>query len=99
MKIRELVKYAQDNGFNTVKFWCREKLIAGRFLDAFFEFVIIPVVDESSFVTLNQLEEIFGYDLEFEIVTDEQKYNEYVLFSFIIRGKEVPSKYLYKEEW
>lgn len=94
MKTRELIKYAQDNGYDSVKFWCKEKLIAGQFMDAFFEFVKIPLLGENAFISISQIEERFGYDLEFEIVTDEEEYKKYVLISFILRGRQAPEQYI-----
>lgn len=94
MKTRELIAYAKEHGYNSTKFWCAEKIIAGEFIDAYVEFVKIPVVSEKSFVTIGQLERAFGYDLEFEVITDEETYKERVTTSFLARSKQPPKKYL-----
>ena len=43
---RQLIKYAKDNGYNSVKFTmdhAGKHLCTGSFLDAYYEFVQIPV--------------------------------------------------------
>ena len=51
MKTREIIDYAEENGFNSVKFVLKrgeQRLAAGKFLDAYFEFVQIPILNYTS---------------------------------------------------
>ena len=99
MNTRQLINYAKDNGFNSVKFSIKKNgnhLAAGKFLDAYFEFVEIPLLGEG-FVTIGQIEADLGYDIEFEVI-DEEKYNAYVRLDFLLRGKPLPEKVSYKSE-
>ena len=89
MKTREIINYAKENGFNSVKFVLKrgeQKLVPGKFLDAYFEFVQIPILGDG-FVTISQLEQELGYDIEFEVLTDEE-YITYNRLAFLLQGKE-----------
>ncbi len=89
LSTRELLNYAKDNGYNSVKFVCKEKIFTGQFLDAYFEFVKLPLLGDG-FVRMSQLEETFGYDIKFDVITDEEEYKAYTATSFVLRGKELP---------
>ena len=98
MNTRQIIAYAKENGFNTVKFSIRKNgnhLVAGKFLDAYFEFVEIPLLGEG-FVTISQLENDLGYDIEFEVL-DEGKYKNIVRFDFILRGQPLPKRFAFEE--
>ena len=94
MNTRQLLNYAKDNGYNTVKFICRKNgkmVCVGEFLDAYYEFIKIPVLGDG-FVSLDTLEEERGYDIMFDVLTDEM-YKTYVQMDFMLRGKEIPKQY------
>lgn len=99
MKTREIIKYAQENGFNSVKFILKrgeQKLAAGKFLDAYLEFVQIPILGDV-FVTISQLEQELGDDIEFEVLTDEE-YITYNRLIFLLQGKELPKEFAFDSE-
>lgn len=99
MNTRQIIAYAKDNGFNSVKFSVKRNgshFVAGEFLDAYFEFVKIPLLGDG-FITIGQLEEELGYDLEFKVLTDEE-YMCAVQLDFILRHKPIPEKYAYENE-
>ena len=98
MNTRQIINYAKENGFNSVKFSIKKNgnhLVAGKFLDAYFEFVEIPLLGDG-FVTIEQLENELGYDIEFEVI-DEEKYKTVVRFDFLLRGKPMPEKFAFEE--
>lgn len=99
MNTRQIINYAKENGVNSVKFSVKKSgnhLIAGKFLDAYFEFVEIPFLGDG-FITMGQLESALGYDIEFEVI-DEEKYKAYVRLDFLIRGKPMPEKFAFESE-
>lgn len=99
MNTRQIIAYAKENGFNTVKFSIRKNgnhLVAGKFLDAYFEFVEIPLLGDG-FITIGQLENELGYDIEFGVLTDDE-FVCAVRFDFILRGKTPPEKYAIEGE-
>lgn len=99
MKTREIINYAKENGFDSIKFVLKkgeQKLVAGKFLDAYFEFVQIPILGDV-FVTISQLEQELGYDIEFEVLTDEE-YITYNRLIFLMRGKELPKEFAFDSE-
>ncbi len=57
----------------------------GEFLDAYFEFVKIPILGDG-FVTISQIEEVLGYDIKFDIVKDEE-YQWFVNMDLLLHGK------------
>ena len=98
MNTRQIIAYAKDNGFNSVKFSIKrngQHLVAGKFLDAYFEFVQIPFLG-NGFVTIQQLEDQLGYDIEFEVLS-EDAYLPVVGLDFILRGQEVPEEFALKD--
>lgn len=98
MNTRQIIAYAEDNGYNSVKFEITKNgkhLVTGKFLDAYFEFVQIPFLGEG-FVTISQLEEQLGYDIEFDVIDDE-KFISLTRIDFILRGQPLPEKYDFKE--
>lgn len=99
MNTRQIVAYAKDNGFNSVRFSISKNgnhLVAGKFLDAYFEFVEIPLLGDG-FITIAQLEQELGYDIEFEVI-DEEKYKAYVRLDFLLRGETIPKKFAFESE-
>ena len=99
MTARELIKYAKDNDcYNSLKFVCRKDgalLFVGEFLDAYYEFIKIPVVGEG-IVRLSDIEEKIGYGLLFDEL-DEEQFLTYVRMDYILHGKQIPEKYAFKE--
>ena len=99
MKTREIIDYAKENRFNSVKFVLKrneKKLAVGKFLDAFFEFVQIPILGDG-FFTISQLEEELGYDIEFDFITDEE-YVAHNRLAFLLQGKQLPKEFAFAEE-
>jgi hypothetical protein len=99
MNTRQIIAYAKNNGFNSVKFSIRKNgnhLVAGKFLDAYFEFVEIPLLGDG-FITMGQLKNDLGYDIEFNVLTDEE-YMCAVRLDFILRQRAIPEKYAYESE-
>jgi hypothetical protein len=99
MNARQIIAYAKDNGFNSVKFSIRKNgnhLVAGKFLDAYFEFVKIPLLGDG-FITIGQLENDLGYDIEFNVLTDDE-FKATVRLDFLLRGKPLPEKYAFESE-
>ena len=47
-------------------------------------------------MTINQLENELGYDIEFEVL-DEEKYKTMVRLDFLLRGKPIPEKFAFEE--
>jgi hypothetical protein len=98
MNTRQIIAYAEDNGFNKVKFSLKRNgrhLCAGRFLDAYYELVTIPVLGDG-FITISQLEQDLGYDIEFEVI-DEEQYVALARLDFILRGKQPPKELAFAE--
>ena len=94
LNVRQILEYAKKNGFNSVKFSVRRNgshLVAGKFLDAYYEFVQIPVLGDG-LIMMRELESGLGYDITFDVL-DEDDYIPIVRCDFIIRGKELPEKY------
>ena len=99
MNTRQIINYAKENGYNSVKFSIKRDgnhLVAGKFLDAYFEFVEIPLLGDG-FVTIEQLEEQLGYGIEFEVL-DEENYKTMVRLDFLLRGKPIPEKFAFESE-
>lgn len=92
---RQLIAYAKENGFNSVKFSLKKNgqhTIAGKFLDAYYEFVQIPLLG-NGFVRMDQLEGQLGYDITFDVLTDKE-FTTAVTLDFLLRGKEIPKEYM-----
>ena len=89
---RQLLEYAKNNGYKSVKFLGRNEKASfvGQFLDAYFEFVKIPALGDG-FVTIGQIENEIGYDIIFDVLDDED-YQRLVKLDFILRGKTPPSE-------
>jgi hypothetical protein len=99
MNTRQIIDYAKKNGYDSVKFSLRRggsHLVAGSFLDAYFEFVQIPFLGDG-FVMLSQLEQELGYGIEFAVLTDEE-YKATVRLDFLLRGKPLPEKFDFESE-
>lgn len=99
MTTRELLKYAKDSDrYNSLKFVCRKDgkfRFVGEFLDAYYEFVKIPVLGEG-FVSLDDIEEEIGCGSLFDEL-DEEQFLTYVRMDYILRGMEIPEKYAFKD--
>ena len=95
LNVRQLIEYAKENGFNSVKFigHSEKGSVVGEFLDAYYEFVKIPAIGKDGFVMMKQIEEVLGYDILFDVL-DEDGYKLGVNLDCIFRGKEP----IYKEE-
>ena len=97
LTVRETVKYAEDNGYNSVMFRLNinDKYTAsGKFLDAYYEMILIPVLG-NGFTRFKELCEAHGdRNISIDII-DEEEFKSGVWFDFIIRGKfaEVPDEY------
>jgi hypothetical protein len=92
MTTREILKYAKDNGYDSTMFSLKSSegkpLCVGKFLDAYYEFVQLPICG-TGFITLSDLEDRFGYNLSFEVI-DETQYNICVYMDFLLRGIDIP---------
>ena len=100
MNARQIIAYAKENGYNSVKFSLKRSgnhLVAGEFLDAYFEFVKIPLLGDG-FVTISQLEEQLGYDIEFDVLDSEERYMALVRIDFLLRGQPLPEKFAFESE-
>lgn len=99
LNVRQILKYAEENGFNSVMFSLKkdgQHFVAGKFLDAYFEFVQIPSLGDG-FVTMSDLEKNFGNNISFDVL-DEEAFLMAVRLDFLFRGKELPKKYQFPEE-
>ena len=92
MNARQILKYAKENGFNEVMVSVKNnegrQICVAKFLDAYYEFLQIPIVGDG-FVTMDTLEELFGYDLLFEPI-DKKTFISGAFLDFALRGKQVP---------
>lgn len=82
MNTRQIIEYAEDNGYNSVKFRLHKNgrtLAVGEFLDAYYEFVKIPLIGDG-FVQIRDLEQQLGYDIEFDVISDK----EYESLNFVL---------------
>ena len=98
LNVRQILEYAKKNGFNSVMFSLKKDgshFVAGKFLDAYYEFVQIPFLGDG-FVTMSELEMSFGHDISFDVL-DEEGFLTAVRFDFLMRGKELPEKYKFHE--
>ena len=99
LNVRQILEYAKENGFDSVMFSLKKDgshFVAGKFLDAYFEFVQIPFLGDG-FVTMSDLEKNFGHDIFFDVL-DEEGFLTVVRFDFLLRGKELPEKYKFPEK-
>ena len=99
LNVRQILEYAKDNGFNSVMFSLKKDgshFVAGKFLDAYFEFVQIPFLGDG-FFTMSELEKNFGLSISFDVL-DEEGFLTAVRLDFLLRGKELPEKYKFHEE-
>ena len=90
---REAIKYAEENGYNTTKFVCRKdgKLaFVGKFVDAYYEFIQIPVLG-SGFCRISDVEKELGYNLSFDILDDDE-YKGCLAADFLLRGMRPPTE-------
>lgn len=99
LNVRQILEYAKENGFNSVMFSLKKDgghFVAGKFLDAYFEFVQIPFLGDG-FVTMSELEKNLGHNISFDVL-DEEGFLTAVRLDFLLRGKELPEKYKFHEE-
>ena len=99
LNVRQILEYAKENGFNSVMFSLKKDgrhFVAGKFIDAYFEFVQIPFLGDG-FVTMSEREMSFGQDISFDVL-DEEGFLTVVRFDFLLRGKELPEKYKFHEQ-
>lgn len=95
--VREAVKYAEDNGYDSTMFRLSindKYVVSGRFLDAYYEMILLPVLGDG-FARFKELCEQHGErNISIDIV-DEEEFKSGVWFDFIMRGKfaEVPEEY------
>lgn len=97
LSIYEATQYAKDNGFNSVTFRLNinnNYTASGKFLDAYYDFVILPVVGDG-FVRLNDFREEYGDKNVSMDIIDDKEYKTGVWFDFVVRGRynEVPEEY------
>lgn len=89
-----LEEYAQNNGYNSVKFIgineAKQVTIIGEFFDAYYDFVKIPRIGDGIF-RLCDIERELGYDTLFFVLT-EREYETYVALDFMLRGKNPPKE-------
>lgn len=92
MNTRQFIKYAEENGYDSVMFTVQngngKHVCAGQCLDIYYEFVTIPVLGDG-FIRVSDLEETIGNDIQFEVIP-KKEYLHNVVFDFIIRGKDIP---------
>lgn len=90
----ELVKYAKDNGYNSVCFSVRkdeQHIAVGKFIDAYYEFIKIPVLG-NGFTRLREFEEELSFDADYRIVSEED-YKNYARLDFLSRGMIIPDEF------
>ena len=71
MRISELEKYAQENGFDSIRFQFTNfqgRLVSGKWIDAWFGFFRLDGMPEDQFITTKQFLELLGDSIEFEIL-------------------------------
>lgn len=97
LTVNEATRYAEDNGYNSVMFRINlngKYLASGKFLDAYYGLIQIPIVGEG-FTRFKELCEEYGErNISIDIV-DEKEFKSGVNFDFVIRGKymDVPDEY------
>jgi hypothetical protein len=97
LTVREATNYAKDNGYNSVMFCMNvngKYLASGKFLDAYYDFVQIPIVG-NCFVRFNELCDMYGErNISIDIL-EEEDFKNLVRFDFILRGRheEIPEEY------
>ena len=98
MNSRQLLKYAEENGYDSVMFSIKKNgthIMTGKFLDAYYEFVQIPILG-SGFVRISDMEEHIGYDITFDVL-DEEAFKTGVRLDFLLRGQNIPKEYEVQE--
>jgi hypothetical protein len=92
MTTREILEYAKENGYDSVMFALKnadgEHLCVGKFEDAYYEFVRIPLFG-NGVTRIKDIEGELGYGISFDVI-DEKTYIAGSYFDFILRGKEAP---------
>lgn len=97
LTVREAIKYAKDNGFDKEMFSLKinnEYIISGKFLDAYYEMIQIPLLG-NGFTRFKEFCEQYGErNISIDII-DEQEFKTCVSMDFIIRGKfnDIPEEY------
>lgn len=99
LTVNEAKKYAEDNGYNSVMFCINlnEKYLAcGKFLDAYYDFIQIPILG-NGFVRFKELCEEYGErNISIDII-DEDEFKDDVNLDFMVRGRymDIPEEYKY----
>lgn len=102
LTISEATDYAENNGHDSVMFRINlnnKYLASGKFLDAYYNLIQIPVLGEG-FTRFNELCKEYGErNISIDIV-DEEEYKAGVRFDFVIREKymDIPEEYKIMEE-
>ncbi len=102
LTISEATDYAEKNGYNSVMFKINlndEYLVSGKFLDAYYDLIQIPVLG-SGFTRFKELYEEYGErNISIDIV-DENEFKTNVSFDFIVRGRymDIPEEYKSTQE-
>ena len=102
MTINEATDYAENNGYDSVMFRINlndKYLASGKFLDAYYDMIQIPVLGEG-FTRFKELCTEYGErNISIDIV-DTEEFNAGVRFDFIIRERymDIPEEYKIKEE-
>lgn len=102
MTINEATDYAENNGYDSVMFRINfndKYLASGKFLDAYYDMIQIPVLGEG-FTRFKELCTEYGErNISIDIV-DEEEFKAGVRFDFIMREryKDIPEEYKIMEE-
>ena len=101
LTVREATNYAKDNGFNSVMFCMNvngKYLASGKFLDAYYDFIQMPIVGDGC-IRFNELCEMYGErNISIDIV-DEEDFKVLVRYDFIMRGRheDIPEEYQFDD--
>jgi hypothetical protein len=85
----ELIDYAQDNGFDSLKFIGKVKEngipFTGKFLDAYYELVEIPMLGEG-FIRLSDISKMYGdRNVYYSIPENDEEYETAEMIGKIFR--------------
>ena len=102
LTVNEAKRYAENNGYNSVMFRINlngKYMICGKFLDAYYDLIQIPILG-TGFTRFQELCEEYGErNISVDIV-DEEEFKRSVSFDFIIRQRymDIPEEYKVNEE-
>lgn len=102
MTINEATDYAKSNGSNSVMFKINlndKYLVSGKFLDAYYDLIQIPVLGDGFTRFADLCKEYGERNLSVDIV-DEKELKQGVSFDFIIRERymDIPEEYRLSDE-